>query len=94
MEEEVPQAFTGVPKLQEQAKPQAAAKAAAATFVRAPAKMVGIRVGKRMRVKEEFLSDEHCPYGPGKKCQLVEGGYVVIQTETAKGNVWVKSTRS
>lgn len=58
-------------------------------FVQAPANLVGIRVGKRLRVQHEFVSDETCPLGPGKRCKVVEGGYMVIENDK-QGPVWVR----
>lgn len=60
-------------------------------YVQAPANLVGIRIGKKLRIKERFLSDETCPYGAGKPCMVVEGGYIVIDSQTSKGSVWIKA---
>lgn len=61
-----------------------------AEYLQAPGNLVGIRIGKRLRVQHEFVSDETCPLGSGKKCKVVEGGYMVVENGKNGGNVWVK----
>jgi len=59
-------------------------------YVRAPPGLPGVKAGKRMRVIQTFKSDGRCPFGANKLCVSLEGGFVAVLTQSAKGVAWMK----
>lgn len=59
-------------------------------FVRAPAGLPGVRKGTKLNVVRSFVSGDGCPWGAGKRCLVLEKGFMAVMTGSQKGVAWLK----
>jgi hypothetical protein len=59
-------------------------------YVRAPAGLPGVRKGDKLNVLRSFVTDHRCPFGEGKRCLVLEKGFMAVMTGTKHGIAWLK----